>query len=358
MIKVMMVVPNQGDATSFYRAVGPFAAMSRKRELNLNFGSSIDWATLDLIDVMFLQRPYTDEHKKLAKMCKLWQVPLWVDYDDLLFDVPTDNPSHAHFSKPEIKQNIVEIIRDATVVTVSTKQLKDCIQVPKAPLNQNVHVIPNALNEKLLHLQRPFTPKKHVNWRGTATHMRDVIAYGHPIIEYAQKHPDTTFTFVGFDPWIVTEAMPPKNTVVVPGLSMGEFFGFMSATNPAVQMVPLSPSMFNLCKSNIAWIEGALAGAVCVGPDWAEWRRPGIFNYKDETTYYAALEKALSDSEAAKAAHEESMDFIRSHLMLDQVNVARFNILDSLYAIAKGSTGVPFPPGGEPNHGDEVMELE
>lgn len=361
MIKILMVIPNQGDATSFYRAIGPFAALAREHEISMSFVSAIDWSMLDMVDFVFLQRPWTDEHLKLAKMCNIFRKPLWVDYDDLLFDVPVDNPSHAAFNRPNVKTNIVEITRLATVVTVSTKQLKDCLQVPRAPLNQRVYVVPNAFNDQMAHLIRPFKFKKHVNWRGTATHMRDVLTYGGPLIDYSRKNLDTTFTFVGFDPWMVTEAMPPKNTVIVPGLSMLEYFEFMSATNPSVQHVPLADSMFNRCKSNIAWIEGAVAGAVCIGPNWPEWKRPGIMQYADEQGYYQCLERLLSSPDECFEMHRDGMDFIRGNLMLSLVNHSRYRIMKDLKTLARGAKigDLEFLKDGAPSVVDEshLMEL-
>lgn len=359
-ISILMIVPNRNDATSLYRATGPFAQLRRDHDLNLVFTDKVDESILDMVDMVFMQRPATESYKTVARMCKDNKTPLWVDFDDLLFDIPRDNPAYEGYMQPAVRAAIVEIIQCATVVTTSTQQLKMCFQPPKAVLNNRVYVIPNALHDKYLDLAQPYRHKPHVNWRGSNTHMKDLAEYAAELIDIAAERKNTTFTFVGYNPWFITDSMPPNNAIVTAPMGISDFFRFMSTTNPSVQVVPLAANMFNLCKSNIAWIEATLAGAVTVCPHWPEWVKPGAINYKSGDEFKAGIERVLDDPEHSRQLHELSWNYIRKNLILSQVNDQRMRIVNELFSLSRtGSCNLP--PGGEPVEDktpDTVMDLD
>lgn len=366
MINVLMVIPNRGDATSFYRGMGPWTEMRRRSEFNMIYTDAVDWSILRLADFVFMQRPFTKEHKALAIMAKQWDIPLWVDYDDNLFAVPTDNPAHGLYSSDETQKAVAEITSLATVVTVSTEQLKRCLQIKEQPLNNRVYVVPNALPDFLVKRKAPFNFKKQINWRGSNTHMRDVFQFAPEISQVAQENPDTTFTFIGSNPWALTDHMRPNQAIVVPPMGIGDYIEFMRVTNPSIQIVPLDDSIFNRCKSNIAWIEATLAGGVCIAPEWEEWVRPGVLTYRTTEDFKACMEFALTNPEKLAEQHEISWEYVQEHLVLSKVNEIRFQIMDTLaeaatqyYSRPARHVPIGWPIDGEPKAApDNVMVLE
>lgn len=341
MINVMMVVPNRTDSTSYYRSMGPLSALSKKyRDINLVFSNEADWAVLKMMDLVFMQRPFNDAHVATAKLCKMWDVPMWIDFDDLLFSVPTDNPAYDFYSNQKIQNNIVEITKAATCVSVSTPQLKRCLQLPNNCLNDNVFVIPNAMDPQFWKKRVPFSYKHHFNWRGTNTHMKDLATHAEELNRFVRKHPTVTMTFLGYNPWFVTENLSEDQCIVVPPMDIWEYQQFMVKTNPAFQFVPLSSSMFNLCKSNIAWMEAAAAGAITLCPDWEEWQVPGTIRWKDPDDFTGIFESCLTKNPRFEEMHKEACQFIEDHLMLDTVNEARAQLI---YGLVAGR----LPLGGE-----------
>lgn len=362
MINLLCVIPNMEDATSLYRGSGPIADLRRRMDVNVIFMDQVGENKLDFADVVFIQRAAGDNHLKLAEMCKQNNVPLWVDYDDLLLAVPPDNPAFEIYAQKKVRDSIIKIIQMADCVTVSTDQLKRCFQDKMGVSNPNVFTVPNALPDKYLHLAKPFQHKLHVNWRGSNTHAQDVMEYGAEIVELSMERKNTTFTWVGYNPWFVTKFMPEKSCLVVPALPIGDYFRFMSATNPAIQMVTLASNMFNLCKSSIAWLEGALAGAVCVAPDWPEWRNPGTVTYKDNQSFKQAIEYLLDNPKEAEALHKMSWEYIQKECLLSKVNMKRMDLLQWLYCGADPALapegGDPFPEADVIPVAEEAMELE
>ncbi len=339
-INILTIIPQMEDATSLYRATGPFATMRKQIQCNPVFTSSIGENQMEFADVVFMQRPFTPEHVKIADMCADSGTPLWIDYDDLLFDLPPDNPAHHTYMNQEARSRLVKIINKASIVTVTTQQLKKCLQDPVL-LNNNVHVIPNAFPDKFLSLMKPYNHKKQVNWRGTNTHMRDIGDYATPLIELAQTRKDTSFVFVGYNPWFVTEQMDPKQSIVVPPMTNGDYFRFMSATNPSVQIVPLSDNLFNRCKSNIAFLEANMAGAVAIVPQWNGWNLPGCLTYRNQAEFKHYIEQALDEPGLMEHIHKSGREYIMENMLLTKVNSKRCQILESLVGKAQ------MPEGGQ-----------
>lgn len=341
MVNVLAIIPNTEDATGLYRSTAPLAELSKRDIIRISHMPEVGENRLEYVDMVFMQRPFTNDHRKIAQMAVDNGIPLWVDHDDLLFQVPMDNPSYNTYMNKQVIKNVTEIIAMANAVTVSTHALKRALQPPKAPLNRNVFVVPNALSAKFLRLAKPYEHKKHINWRGTDTHMRDLAEYAEPLILHAKRNMDTTFTFLGYNPWFITGEMRKEQAVVVPPMTVGDYFRFISATNPPVQICPLHDSLFNRCKSNIAWLEATLAGGVCIGPDWEEWHKPGMLTYNNDTDFAACLELAMTQPQKMKEFHAMSWDYIRKNLMVHQVNEIREQVINALVNGSPIAGGAP-----------------
>lgn len=343
-ISLLCLIPNLTDATSFYRGVGPLGALRRSMDLNLVFMTEINWASLKLCDGVFMQRPYSAAHRTIAEMCNEYNKPLWVDFDDDLLSVPEDNPNFDVYSGQETKKCIAEIAARANVMTVSTAALKRKLTFKLSSgqrLNRQVFVVPNAWDEEVCDPDRELLDeeRKLIIWRGSKTHNRDLFDYRESIVDLAIKHPDWVWTFIGFNPWFITENMPENTCLSFPAMDIKVYLNQILQCQPALQIVPLSDNEFNRSKSNIAWIEGSWSGAAAVAPDWEEWRRPGIVNYKNPESFYRVMKDLmeLSPKRIREEFTEKSMAYIRENLLLNKINVARENIINGMRSYAKGN---------------------
>lgn len=353
-------IPNRHDATSFYRGHGPLASL-RKSSPNwlIQTCSEFSGPTAMLSDIAFFQRPSTGQELEAIRIFKRLGVPVVIDYDDLLFDVPSDNPAHRIYMNKQTQETVISCVREADVVIVSTKELKRCLQIPKAPLNTKIFVVPNALDDThLIRGERKAPPEKRnhtVLWRGSPTHQRDLVEHGGEILSGAKQHPDTTFTFVGWNPWFLSERMAPKQSLVVEAIPIGEFMEFIYQTSPTIGMVPLHKSRFNLCKSNIAWLEMTWAGAACLVPDWEEWQVPGAVGYSNKESFEASLHLLIEmDDVKRRELNNMAWKWIQQNRMLSQVNMLREQIF--LAALDRA----PWPKDGgiiPEFYEQEVMEL-
>jgi hypothetical protein len=325
-----MHIPNRHDATAYYRATGPLGNLRRRYRNRYKFiwADEISFGRASFYDVAFFQRPSTAQELEAIRILTRMNKPVIVDYDDLLFQVPTDNPAHGSYMNQATQTTIVEICKLATCIWVSTKELKRTLQLKGHSLNDKVYVVPNAIDDHhLLHggKEAPAEKRTHsVLWRGSPTHERDILEYTPEIGDVASKHPRWSFVFAGYNPWFLTERMKGKQAVLSGALPVGEFMDFIYGVSPQVGMVPLHDSRFNRCKSNIAWLEMTWAGAAVLAPDWEEWRVPGIVTYHDPKSYGEALDWLLTiKEEERRELNRISWEHIQDHFLISVVNPIR-----------------------------------
>jgi hypothetical protein len=335
-------IPVINDATSFYRAAFPLGQL-RQRCKNLNGLSIQSWseATIRVSDGVFFQRPFQPEHRGALEMAIETGRRIWVDYDDFLLDIPTDNPTYRMYMRKEVQESVKWILANADIVTVSTQYLAGLYE----PFCKNIKVIPNAIDTDLKCVKNRGTPagrNKIIAWRGSPTHQRDVFGFARAILHVSRDevNKEWFWHFIGDNPWFVTDSMPHNQTFLTQSMGPIEFFKHIQALQPSVFMVPLNDSQFNRAKSNIAWIEAAFAGAAAIVPNWDGWQVPGALTYKNEEEFATHLYAVINGEVDVVKKAQESWDYIQSELALPKVNEARIDVLCELFQCDRKDLGV------------------
>lgn len=298
-ITILCVIPDQLDGTSFYRGMGPLGHLKRRFNLKMNFvvESTINWSVMSPCDLVFMQRPFISQHVEVMNMAKMMSKPIWIDYDDDLFDVGTDNPTYRVYGKPAIQANVAKCIELADVITVSTKYLFDKISLK----NKNCHLIPNSVDMSLFSWRKPNEQNKSKNnlimWRGSPTHTKDVLSVGNQILDFHDKNKDTLFEFVGDRMFLLTDQMDQARFIHTEWKDVINYHHHIYSRAPKAFMVPLVRSGFNAAKSNCSWLEATFAGALTVAPDLHEFKQPGIFRYETQDEFLKKLNEVMSLNE-------------------------------------------------------------
>ncbi len=326
----MLAFPaNLLDDPCFYRCLGPLAALRQKRPgLQIQVIENINWASLGMNDVVMLQRPHSPNQLKIAEMAVRHGLPLWVDHDDDVFNIPRGNPAYESYMNPGVHATVANILRLADIVTTSTVPLKRVVE----RFNPNTHVVPNALMSNMVGaIRQSDAPRSNlVYWRGSSTHQRDLDFYTPQMVEVAKRNPTVPWLFHGLSAanYQLLDMIPTaKKAARVDPI---EYFSFISNLRPRVFVVPLDDNTFNHSKSNIAWIEATFAGAVCVAPSWEEWQRPGVLNYTPEN-FAEVLHKAINlEPPQHEALWAQAAEYVSERLDIDAVNGKRSAIIDEL----------------------------
>lgn len=323
-MKVLFLSYNRSDACSFYRSAGTVADLRRKTPhyiTVMEWAGAIGWSVIMEYDLIMFQRPYNKAAYDMLSYVKQCNVPIWVDYDDNLLEIPPENKAHFIYGDDE-KECIKKILALADVVTVTTEALKTSF----SPWSEKIQVIPNAFNDLLFHRPDKMTKRSDlVLWRGTDTHIFDIMHLGAAINKITEEFEKWQFLFMGFYPWFLSET---KNKAFMKSQDLIIYHQNIMKIAPAVMQVPLHDNNFNRCKSNISVIEGAFCGAVSIVPSW--WNIPSCLSYTDEQSYYDALYAVLSGSVDVKAMNRVSWEFIMDNLRLSKVNVQRLQIINSM----------------------------
>lgn len=341
--RLLVYCPTPADGTSLYRGIMPLTEL---RDIQLvMLPGSVQWSDLALGDIAFVQRPFSEAHLSLLRLMAKNRKPIWIDYDDDLLAVPPDNPTHRVYSLPKVRENLLEAMQLADVVSCSTlflaERLKKALAAASPKRTPQFRVIPNGMNTRLWRssdraeaLRRPA--EKLIVWRGSDTHTLDLLRYTPEIAALAAKYPEHVWLFIGMNPWMLSRAIPPSRILHRVFMDPMDFMNSIQKVRPAVIHVPLDDSPFNRCKSNIAWIEGSWAGAACVSPDWDEWRRPGMGgNYgTHEGSFFDTVSRVIdAGPEVNRALADESWSHIQNNLSLAQTNLGRMNIITELMTL-------------------------
>lgn len=322
-MNILFLSYNKVDACSFYRSAGVYPHLQKISGHNITSVSwkdiELDWATIISFDIIMMQRPFTGQSLDLCHYIKACRRLLWLDFDDNLLCLPPENEAHQLYN--DNRENIKQIISLADVISVTTEDLKTSY----LPFNNNIQVIPNAYNDLIFHRLELKKREKIVIWRGTKTHIYDMMCNGQAINQACETFPNWQFLFLGFYPWFLSET---QNKGFLKGSDIILYFNTLFKMNPSVMQVPLHNNLFNRCKSNIAAIEGTYAGAVSVVPNW--WDIPGTLKYSNLDEYYEALRSVLSGEVDIVKQNKISWEHIQDCLTLSKVNKLRVELIKTL----------------------------
>jgi hypothetical protein len=331
-INILVCCPDINDATSFYRGAGPLSHLRRSSDFHINYMvvEEVAWSTLAMSDLVFIQRPWRDEHLYAAKLAKQMGKKLWIDYDDDLFCVPTDNPSYLIYGRQDFQTNISYMIQMADAVSVSTQGLAD--NFINRGFRREYHVIQNALDLSLFPWSKDAKESKNtLAWRGSPSHTRDVLSVSQQIMDLVQGSEGIEFEFIGDRLWFLTDRLDPKKIKLTRPIGVIDYFKYIYELCPKFAMAPLQDIPFNRAKSNIAWLEMSWAGAVMLAPEMPEWMQPGVLTYKSPQHFLELGKRMLKMSEDERLSlREKSWKIIMDKYVLDVVNKKRDDLIRGL----------------------------
>lgn len=236
------------------------------------------------------------------------------ELDDDLWSVPHYSLAHAVANADGVLEELESNIRHAGVVTVSTEPLADVIR----PINPNVHVLRNYIDEKLLSWDRPRKDRPVVGWAGSATHLGDFQVCAGGLRQFLSKY-DWEMHFFGVD-YSNLVRRTSRVTMWVDGVDI-----FHRMIDFDIGLAPLVPNAFNSAKSYIKALEYAALGIPCIASDvgpYSDFVIHGVTGFlvdpKDKHGWFRYLRLLAEDTELretmGKNAREHAADYtIQGH---------------------------------------------
>jgi hypothetical protein len=323
-MKILFLMYSNTDTCSLYRAGGIATDLQRQANAEIDImqwdRTLLNWQVLMKYDIVMMQRAFDMQALTMTKYLKLLHIPVWIDWDDLMTACPQENKMYPTISAN--KDNIIELAKIADVISVPTEALRTAF----SGYNKNIKLIPNAFNDTFF--KREERPRsKTVLWRGSPEHVRDLLFFMSPLNRLVEAYSDWKFRFHGLNPWMLAEW---KNIEFAPVCDPFLYFRDNVKEAPLLMHVPLATSDFNLCKSNIAWIEATYFGAICIGRQWPEWMKPGILNYENENWYLTYIDEVLRGEVDTEYHVKKSWEYITDCLLLSKVNKLRVELIEEL----------------------------
>lgn len=318
--RIAACIPSPDDSTAYYRMVAPLSHLQQTWDYQVTALAQVNTPTAQFFDLALFQRPCSPAELGAMNTFKRMGIPVIVDYDDNLMYVPNDNPSYFHFADPNLRSAFFQSIEMADAVTVSTEELKRYIL--KVIPTKHVVVIRNAIDERLPNYLGRNEESDRILWRGTSTHQRDLFAFKDQLDQIEEK-----ITYFGYYPWFLKPGFEVKN----PANPITEYFLRLRALEPKFGIVPLHDCEFNRCKSNIAWLEMAWVGAVCLVPSWEEWDVEGTITYSGVEDFLRNFKymTRLSNDELS-VIRNNAWQTIQNHYMLKHTNLLRHELFQKL----------------------------
>jgi hypothetical protein len=322
----ILLLKKPENAVSHYRGIGVFGPLSRQFpdvQIAYSEAKNITPDIAGCYDWVFSHRPGSDAEINAIYLCYRLGVRVWIDLDDLVWQIPAGNPVQGQYTQ-KIHTNLHHAMSMATLVTCSTKYLAE--QTSQV-FNVRAVVVPNAWNEHLFQphgepTQTPYEGRIRVLWRGSNTHDADLM---HFVTAFKDRE-NVDFIFMGSNPWYLHKShvgllseiqhIPwQPNTVA--------YVDALFDIRPHFVVVPLQDNPFNRAKSNIAELEAQAAGAIAIVPDWEEWKSRARYRDAEEHTACDHLTAILNNLKI----HLDKYSPPHAERSLSVVNAMRYELL-------------------------------
>lgn len=269
---INIVTDSPNDSTSFYRAHGVFNQLRKKADFNISLydDKQFGWNTVGKYDIMYMHRPNSAQHLEVCSITKKNGIPLWIDFDDDIINIPQTNPAYRVFTPN--KGYIKDIVNMADYVSVSTRSLKDNLVSACQSDASKFKVIPNFIPFDNIGMSNPRKhPKFRILWRGSGTHEADWAECLPYFLEFLSKYgKDCEFINIGDMP-LLAKVQIEKYTNVVSHMGR-KLIDYLLLLRTGVLgdfiFVPLQDIPFNRAKSDIAVQEGLIGGMLSLAPEW------------------------------------------------------------------------------------------
>jgi hypothetical protein len=159
----------------------------------------------------------------------------------------------------------------------------------------------------------PYNNNGATIWRGSETHKTDLREF-REVFESIE----TEIEFWGFDPVRSSPYLNVNKSIYVKGLDPIVYFNTLRAKNISTILSYLIDDEFNRCKSNIAWIEATMCGAVCMSN--------GVGEFKN----VPHIKELDTDNEQRQSIYNESKQLVEDKYNLQRLNDRRFELYMNL----------------------------
>ena len=231
----------------FYRIFSPWSYLSdilKVGEFRATISPEISDANINDSQIIVFQRASSPKDLDLIKRALAKDKKIVYEVDDDLFNLPKTNPHYKHYKNPEIRDAMKQIATQAHAITVSTDPLKEIY----SRYNENVCVIPNAMDFRLVKPRTHNNKKLVVGYAGAIEHASEFNLISKCLSaltkgEFLSKVLVKLFHY----------KFPRCETIKY--FPFEQYHEALRISDFDIGLAPIALNQFNICKSNLKWVE-------------------------------------------------------------------------------------------------------
>ena len=253
---------NETTAIEHLRVLAPL----REAGINVHryvFNDTFSFDDLIPSQLILIQRDFARDfrnYQKLLAYSRQNHIPLVLDLDDNLLDLPPIHPDRKSSYYATSLLPLLQTITDADAITVTTPELMTSLKA----LNQNIYLLPNFLDDKLWQFKSPklASPDDSVNilYMGTHTHRADLEMISPAIIQILDEYPLAHFVSYGVELDDLLKKHKKASYVITKTMEYPDFADIFHDFDADIAVAPLVFNDFNEHKSPLKFFEYSANG--------------------------------------------------------------------------------------------------
>ena len=272
-----------------------------------------NWA--DIIIAGRMDRP--EYYAQWGAIREFFNIPVVLDTDDNIHHVPKTNPGYQGYgpNSEAQKWNTKAMCDVFDAITVTTQDLVDFY----SKFHPRMYILPNNLDIEEWEKQK-YRRKKHKEIRMSficsGAHADGFGIIQKPVYDILKKYKNVHFYYPDMY-WRLFENAPKeikgqlKNILWIP---LEKWPAKIQSYSFDICLAPLKDNLFNRSKSNLRYLEFALAGTAVIGSPVAPYLciksgENGILA-KEQDEWYNAIEKLITDKEYRKKIADNSYEYV------------------------------------------------
>lgn len=335
-LRVHILFEHSGDlrphGCSYIRLLLPLGHPTVADRITVSHGTEPAKADITIVERTWSPRVTAAKAKDLVEQVRRAGSALIYSIDDNLLDLTPQGFNRSPFTTEQLMAMRC-FAREADGVIVTTSFLKDRL----SRLNDNVFLVPNALDERLWGTQSPpeesaglRNPRKVIGYMGTHTHDADLMMVLQPLRETLRKHSDRVELQLigGFADRAVMEAfagLPVKLLDVGNNVEYPAFARWMAQNVKwDLAIAPLEEDSFTRCKSDIKFLDYSILGISGIyssGPVYGKTIKhlaTGYLAANNPHSWAEALDLLLNDDLLRKSIARRAWEYTSSTRTLQQ----------------------------------------
>jgi hypothetical protein len=305
-------------ACGHYRCTLPALTLANSDRYSATsyFGPEIKLEIVQNAQILVLQRQADPAFHEVVKMSHSFGNKVLFDLDDNLWCIPSYNYAHKFYNR-QILKAMSDLMSVCDGIVTSTKPLGDFL----SRWNKNIHVIRNRISFPTV----PHPPKTNdtikIGWAGSPTHVGDFDSKClHALKEIKKKYNNVEFVFMGYCP---PELQAVSTMADI--CDVKDYVNVVTSYNWDIGIAPLLDNFFNVCKSNLKWMEYAACNMPTVASPVYPYKNSivhgetGFFATKS-TEWFQYLSLLVENEQERRRIANNALDIIRRDFSYENVS--------------------------------------